>query len=209
MKRALALFGVAVAAANAHAAFIGDVVGFAGGAGEPLSSLTVAPGETISGAVFLDASLGTRCDFALFKLEFSVAGLEHAPRWFQWSSPFTTGGLDDFSAPNSTSGGVINPDSYVDLLEPDAVDLKFENLTDEFGQYFEGGIILTFGLLVPSGFEPGDVTISFIPDSFADGVQPIAALAGMPLTLTVVPSPAATAAGLLACSALVRRRRTK
>lgn len=207
MKRVLAVSIASVAAANAHAAYIGDVVGFASGSGEPISSLAVAPGETISGGVLLHASLASRCDFALFRLEFSVSGLEHAPGWFQWSSPFTTSGLDDFSEPSSVSSGVIDPDSYIDLFATDAIDVSFENLTDEFGEYFDSGIILTFTLRVPMDFQAGEVEIAFIPDSFADGVQSVSATSGVPLTVTVVPSSGATATGLLTLGALARRRR--
>jgi hypothetical protein len=209
----IGLSAVGLTALNAQAAHVGSVVGFPPGAPITLgtggqSSLTLNPGETFSGAVLLQASPGDRFDFALFRLVFSEPGLSFSSGWSQWSSPFTTGGLDDFSTPSSNSAGIIDANSYLDVLAPGVVDVSFENLTDNFGDYFFTGMLVSFTLTVPSDFQPSAFTVAFAPEIFSDGTETVAVSAGSSLAVTVVPAPASALAMLIAACGMSRRRRS-
>lgn len=207
----IGLSAVGLTAFNAQAAYVGSVVGFPPGTSITLgaggqSNLTLNRGDTFSGAVLLQASPGDQFDFALFRLVFSEPGLSFASGWSQWSSPFTTGGLDDFSTPSSNSAGIIDANSYLDVLAPGVVDVSFENLTDNFGDYFFNGMVVSFALTVPSDFQPSAFTVAFAPEIFTDGTETVAASVGSSLAVTVVPAPAGCVV-LLAGAVGLRRRR--
>jgi hypothetical protein len=207
----IGLSAVGMTSLNAQAAYVGSVVGFPPGAPITLgtagqSSLTLNPGETFSGAVLLQGSPGDRFDFALFRLVFSEPGLSFSSGWSQWSSPFTTGGLDDFSTPRSNSAGIIDANSYLDVLAPGVFDVSFENLTDNFGDYFFTGMLVSFTLTVPSNFQPSTFTVAFVPEIFSDGIEMVGVSAGSSLSVTVVPAPTGCVL-LLAGAVGVRRRR--
>jgi hypothetical protein len=208
----IGMSAVGLTALNAHASFIGSVVGYP--PGTPItgsigaqSSLTVARGDTFSGAVLLQASPGSRIDFSLFRLVFSEPGLSYSSGWSQWASPFTRGGLDDFSTPSWNSSGIIGANSHIDVFSPGVVDIAFENLTDNFGDYFYTGLLVSFTLSVPSDFQPGAITVSFVPETFSDGAETVVVSVGSSLAVTVVPTPASGFAVLLGALVTFRRRR--
>lgn len=189
----------------ASAGYVGSVVGLTDDG--QASSLIVNTGQSLNGAVVLDGSTGTRADFAMFRLVFSVTGLEYSPGWYDWSSPFTTGGSDDFSSPGHASSGVIDVNTFHDPFAPDEIDVVFENLTDQFGQTFSMGSILSFTLTVPLDFAIGSFTIAFASDTFANGTNQVQASVGSILTVNVVPTPSAGMAVCVAGLAFGRRRR--
>ena len=208
----IGLGAVGLTAITAQAAYVGSVVGFPPGTPITLgaggqSSLTLNRGDTFSGAVLLQGSSGDRFDFASFRLVLTEPGLSFASGWSQWSSPFTTGGLDDFSTPSSNSAGIIDANSYLGVLAPGIVDVSFENLTDNFGDYFFSGMLLSFTLTVPVDFQPGAFTVSFAPEIFTDGTETVATSAGGSLAVTVVPAPAGCVVLVAGAAGLIRRRR--
>jgi len=193
-----------VFATTANAGYIGSVVGLV--ADEQVSSLTINAGESFSGAVMLNGA-GTQSDFALFRLVSSASNLEYSAGWYEWSTPFTTGGIDDFSSPGPNESGVIDEDTYSDPFAPGEIDVVFENLTDTFGDYFGTGMILSFTLIVPETFAEGSFTLEFAPDTFTDGASFVDAQSGQGLTVNVVPSPATTSLIALGGMLWVSRRR--
>ncbi|MEQ9207052.1 MAG: hypothetical protein RLN78_06770 [Phycisphaerales bacterium] len=195
---------VLLLASTANAGYIGNVVGLDGD--EQVSSLSITAGDSFSGAVMLDGA-GTRSDFALFRLVSSASNLGYSAGWYEWSTPFTTGGIDDFSSPSLGESGVIDENTYSDPLAPGEVDVVFENLTDTFGDYFSTGMILTFTLIVPETFGEGSFTLDFAPDTFTDGASIVSAESGQQLTVNVVPSPSATSLIAFSCLAMSSRRR--
>jgi len=205
MKLATGLVVALAAAAPAQADYVGSVVGLVGE--NQFNSITVNTGDSFSGAVLLDGETGTQADFALFRLVFSVSNLEYDTGWYDWSSPFTTGGIDDFSSPSFDSSGIINADTFGDPFHAGDIDVAFENVSDSFGEYFTTGSILTFTLTVPETFELGAFTIDFAPDTFTDGATFVDATAGSGLTVTVVPAPATAVLAGLGGLVMARRRR--
>lgn len=195
---------VLVIASTANAGYIGNVVGLIGD--EQVSSLSINAGDSFSGAVILDGA-ETRSDFALFRLVSSASNLEYSAGWYEWSSPFTTGGIDDFSSPGPGASGVIDEDTYSDPFAPGAVDVVFENLTDTFGDYFGTGMLLSFTLTVPESFFEDSFTLDFASDTFTDGASFVDAESGQGLTVNVVPSPATTSLIALGGMLWVSRRR--
>ena len=108
--------GLAVAlsvATTASAEYVGSVIGL--DQESEVASLTVAAGESFTGAIKLDGPGSMKADFALFRLVFSVSNLEYDTGWYDWSTPFTTGGVDDYSSPGFDSSGVIDGDTAVEL----------------------------------------------------------------------------------------------
>ena len=205
MKIATGLAVVLPVATTASAEYVGSVVGLDNES--EVTSLTVATGESFTGAIKLDGPGSMKADFALFRLVFSVSNLEYDTGWYDWSTPFTTGGVDDFSSPGFDSSGVIDGDTFIDPFHAGDIDVAFENVSDSFGEYFTTGTILTFTLAVPETFELGSFTIDFAPDTFTDGASFVDARAGGGLTVTVVPAPATAAVAGLGGLAMVRRRR--
>tara|TARA_R110000744_G_scaffold343773_2_gene449002 strand:+ start:29321 stop:29935 length:615 start_codon:yes stop_codon:yes gene_type:complete len=195
---------VLVMASTANAGYIGSVVGLVGD--DEVSSLTINAGDSFTGAVMLDGA-GTRSDFALFRLLSSASNLEYSAGWYEWSTPFTTGGIDDYSSPGPNESGVIDEDTYSDPFAPGEIDVVFENLTDTFGDYFGTGMILTFTLIVPDTFAEGSFTLDFASDTFTDGASFVDAESGQGLTVNVIPSPASTSLMALFGVLAVSRRR--
>lgn len=205
MKLNACLVVAVAASASVQAQYVGSVFGLV--AGNQFNSITVTAGDSFSGAVVLDATTATHADFALFSLLLSVENLEYSAGWYSWSSPFTTGGVDDFSRPGHDESGLITADTYNDPFAPGMIDVAFENVSDSFGAVFTTGTILTFTLTVPEFFDLGSFTVDFAPDTFTDGASLVEATAGTGLMVTVIPAPAT---GLIAClggMALTRRRR--
>lgn len=196
---------IALTASMAHADYVGHVRGLDGG--NQVESLTVNAGDSFTGAVMLDGDAGTRSDFALLRLVFSVSNLEYDTGWYNWSDPFTTGGVDDFSRPGSDTSGVITADTYLDPFAVGSIDVAFENVSDSFGEVFSTGMLLTFTLTVPETFELGSFTIDFAPDTFTDGASFVEATAGTGLTVNVIPAPASMLVAAFGGIAVVRRRR--
>ncbi|HNO80224.1 MAG TPA: hypothetical protein PKN33_19425 [Phycisphaerae bacterium] len=193
---------------QASATYTVDILGESNGSGMT-SSIEVAPGDRFSGFVNLSAATATQSDSAIIRLVFDNPGLIYNSNWFAWSSPYTTGGIDDFSVPDSTGSGVIDVNTFTDGLAPTDIDIRFENLTDNFGDFFETGTLISFELTVPASTLPGSsYTISPVPDTFTDGASFVDAVAGDSLTVNVIPEPATSVmACVLSIAVLARRKR--
>lgn len=213
MRILFAIVVIACAPLSAQASYVGSVLGGPSGSAANSSTgfqsaITVQPGDSFSGAVVLEGTPGTRCDFALFKLVFTEPGLTYSAGWSQWTPPFTSGGFDDFSTPSSSSSGLITASTFNDVLAPGVIDVSFENLTDNFGDYFFAGTIVNFTLSLPADFTPRSFVVSFVPDTFADGAIDVTATAGSPLHVSVVPAPGTELAMGIAAIVTFRRRRS-
>ncbi len=186
----LAVAIVLVSSIQASASYIVDILGESNGGG--MSSLIeVSPGDSFSGFVNLSAASATQSDSTVIRLVFDNSGLTFDANWFEWSSPYTTGGIDDFSVPSSTENGMIDVNTFFDNSAPTDIDIRFENLTDNFGDFFTTGTLITFELTVPASALPGSsYMISPAPDTFTDGASFVDAVAGDSLTVNVIPEPA-------------------
>lgn len=192
----------------ASAGYVGSVVGLSEG-GQQADTLTVSAGDVFTAGVLLESSDNAKNDSAIFRLAFSVANLEHDAGWYEWGDSYTTGGIDDRSRPGSDESGVITSATHLDPFDPDAVDVYFENLTDNFGQYFSTGLLLTFTLRVPQELiDVGSFTIGFIPDTLTDGASIVDTSAGGSLVVNVIPAPS-TLVSIAAVGLCSRRRRRR
>lgn len=190
MYKPIIVFAIVLASAlPVSAGYVVDVLGTAG-VGIPSSSIEIQPGGSFEGQVDLLAPMGIQLDSVVLRLDFDVEGLRFESGWFEWSTPFTTGGVDDFSVPAANAFGVIDQDTFADALSPSSIDTSFENLTDEFGDFFTTGTLISFTLSVPIDALPGTVyTISPVPDTFTNGASFVEAVAGSALSVNVVPEP--------------------
>lgn len=133
---------------------------------------------------------------AIFEVAFSKDGLQYNS--YSWWSPYSTGGIDDWSDP-SVRTGLLNTN---DLLSGN---IYFENYVDS-GE-FRTGLILSLTLTIPSDFPLGDVFISAVPDTFeGDLAVPIPTRQGRDFLLQV-PEPATISLLILGGLAMIRRRR--
>jgi hypothetical protein len=170
--------------------------------------LVVAPGDDITVQVILSGDLDDKNDSAVFRLVFSEPGLEFSSGWHSWGLPYVTGGIDDFSDPASSVGGIVDASIREDAAFPGEADLYFENLTENFGEFFAGGTLLTLSLQVPVSASPGVISIDFDPLSFTAGTAFVDVAVGEGLTVQIVPAPSAwVGVGVLGGLAGVPRRR--
>jgi hypothetical protein len=205
MKLHLALAAAAALPALATAQYSARVVGLGPGDAD-VPALTLNPGDSFSGAVVLTGPSGIRNDSAVFRLVFTAAGLEFGPNWYQWAAPYVTAGPDDLTSPGIGAGGVLSAGTLLDPLNPGTVDVGFENITPNFGDYFFTGRLIRFTLRVPMSAAPGSMQISFADGGFTNGASAVSVTPAAALTLTIIPAPASTLACALGLAALRRRR---
>lgn len=130
-------------------------------------------GESFSIDIKLASTASDFNTSAIFTVEFSKVGLQLDT--FDWSAPYVTGSADDWSDP-----------AIGDLPVIISGDLYFENFASS-GEFYTG-TLLTLGMTVPAGFEPGKIAITAVPDTFDDGLSSISTTGGQ-FTLNVVPEP--------------------
>ncbi|MDX2017588.1 MAG: hypothetical protein SFY95_08130 [Planctomycetota bacterium] len=206
MKTLLAFAAASVLPASVLAQYSARVVGL--GPGDSTSAaLTLGPGDVFSAAVLLAGPSNIRHDSAVFRLVFSQSGLLYSPNWYQWAAPYVTGGPDDLSSPSRAASGILSASTHLDPIHPGQVDLAFENLTPNFGDYFFTGELLRLTLRVAPDATPGSIQISFADGSFTNGASSVSVAPVAGLTLNIIPAPASSLTGALALTALARRRR--
>ncbi len=161
--------------------------------GQP--SLDVAAGQSFTLDVVLTSDAADQHNSSIFGLLFSSGGL--VLEGFEWSSPYVTGGLFDFSKPAWNQFPLaLGPDTLSGPgYDPNAVDIELSNITGVLGQpvqYFGTGVLATLLFTVPSDWSgPSQVVISALPDTFAKGFTVIDTQAGDDFVLNiVVPGPA-------------------
>lgn len=203
----VALFAVGSMASAASAGYIGSVVSIGQG-GVETPSLDVLPGGSFSAALVLTGDTADRNDSAVFRIVFSFEGLAISSGWAQWSTPYQTGGIDDFSNPAHDASGLITSSTHNDPVAVGATDVYFENVSKTAGSFFTSGTLLTLTFAVPEALaNVGSFTISFAPDTFTNGASFVNAAAGESLTVNVIPAPAGLLVLGSACFAAGRRRR--
>lgn len=197
---------LAVVVGTADAGYIAHVEGAAGE-----GHLQVLAGDSFGVRVRLEAAASAQTlDSAIFRLLFSLPGLEVQESWLEWSSPFITGGVDDLSSPGPSVAGIIDGSVYTDPFDPAAVDLYFENLTPSRDTPFEEGVLLSLILRIPSGTPAGTLfEVAAEPDTFTNGSEVLDVQAGNALEIEVIIPHPASATLLLAAGfrAITRRRR--
>ena len=203
--RSTAAASVCVLAAHANAGFIPSLIS---DAGTPV--VTAQPGGTFSINLEFTTTPGGADGFdaAVFRMLFSSGGLAYNAGWYQWGAPFETGGLDDFSSPADTATGVLDANTHIDLTDPGAVDLAFENLTPTFGDRFTSGTLLTLTFTVPIAYAgPDTITVEFIPETFADGVN-IIDVPNTEIFTIFIPAPSTALCFAFGAACMHRRRRS-
>lgn len=205
MKIELALAAAFALPASALAQYSAQVVGIGPGDAN-VPALSVLPGDSFSGAVILAGPAGIRNDSAVFRLVFTAAGLEFGPDWYQWGAPYVTGGPDDLTSPGLSTTGALNAATFIDPLDPAAIDVGFENLTPSFGQFFTTGLLLRFTLRVPLSVLAGTFHVAFADGSFTNGASSVSVQPTSSLTVTVIPAPATALVCALGLVAFRRRR---
>ncbi len=167
-------------------------------------------GETIELGVFLSASGNDAHDAAVFRLNFSSAGLVFNS--YSWAAPYGTGTLEDASTPSpSLLPALLTPELASGSSFPfNVVDLEFSNITPQTGQVFQNGRLLTLSFSVPATYTGPDlITITPSAMEFVRGFTLINTLPGQTFELTV-PEPTTrtpfAAAAILVSLAGTRRK---
>ncbi|MEM7621784.1 MAG: hypothetical protein AAF235_01110 [Planctomycetota bacterium] len=188
------------------------VLGVSGLGGE--ETITVMPGETFSFQVTLTTPNAEQFDTAVFRLSFTEPGLVYGADWYDWQAPFADGGTFDFTEPPPSAGSVITVDTFTDAVDPLAIDVRFENLLETFGDLAGGGHLATATFTVPLDFPvpAGGETTLFVralPELFFNGVETevLDVEEGAFLRLVVVPAPGAFSLAAVAAAICARRRR--
>ena len=123
-----------------HIAGVAGVLAAVGQLGTPASAGYIAHVESIDGSDAINVlageafgirlrleptGSGAEIDAAVLRLMFDREGLATTSAWYEWATPFVTGGSDDFSVPGFLSATSIDGTAYADPLDPEAVDLYF------------------------------------------------------------------------------------
>lgn len=174
------------------------------------ATASIHPGDSFELDLVLSTDAGDVHDSAILRVVFSTPGLSYLG--YEWSAPYDV--MYDDSDPLLGDESYFDPPLVLDEqtlsgvgYPDDVVDVELSNLIliDSFGE----GTLATLTLGVPQSFEPGQtIEISVEPDTFADGLRPVATTAGEPFALAVVPEPA-TATLLLAVLAAVACQRLR
>ncbi len=138
------------------------------------SALSLTQGSMFDLDLVLTSDAGDTHDAALFTVEFSQPGI--ALTNYSWGSPYTTGGIDDYTEPGLGALPVaLDANSYMDdpNFDPGAIDVMFENFI-AVDPSFTVGSIVTLSLEIPCDFVLGDLTITAVPDFFSSNGTDIA-----------------------------------
>lgn len=180
-------------------------------------SIAVLPGQEFTVDIVLrrdlsDAQTNEAIDACSFLVEVSQPGVKYVS--YQWSSPFITGGTDDFSEPNQGSASFpmeITPASDNGWgLSPGALDVYLANFNPGV-ETFDEGVLVTMRLQAPA--TGGAFTVRAYPDgeySFtgpADGWTVYPTVQGQQLQIAVPEPSICMLAGVVVLSSLSLRRR--
>ena len=152
------------------------------------SAATVAPGSTFDLDVSLISDALDRHNSAILRLSFSAPGLIYQA--YKWAEPYQDSTSDDDSKPLKSSLPVrLSSDTLSGSGYPTGVvDVELSNVIDQ-GPPFGTGRLLTLAFQVPADYSgAGNIIISAVPDTFADGFIPVPALAGSGFTLSIGPA---------------------
>jgi uncharacterized protein (TIGR03382 family) len=143
---------------------------------------------------------------AIFQVRFTRSGLVLTD--YEWSAPFTTGGIFDDSKPQHAALPVpISPTTLEGGLHPPGLnDIEMSNVL--IGTTFGEGMLVHLEFSIPSNFGyTGPIFISLNPDQIASGFNEIQSAGGQVFRLDVAEIPSPATAPLLLLTAVVGRRR--
>ena len=199
----LASVCVGLASSSASAAFNYDMSLLSGGADQ----VTVGPGDTLT----VDLILGTTDALTEHDGNDLLVSISHDGfdlSSFNWMSPFVTGGASDYTrvapSPAPSGNGLLGT-----LPQPvtNAFGIKFGANTDQYGDLFGTGTLLSFDLAVPASYA-GEVVTLDVSGSFTEFVNTYEDWVGTSTgPLTLVPEPATLMLLGLGGLAVLRRRR--
>jgi len=172
------------------------------------SARVVSEGTSFDLEVVLSSDDGDTHTSSILRLLFTSPGL--ILEALEWVSPYTTGGLFDFSVPAAAELPAPIVDSTLPS-PPGLIDIELSNIVFP-GEFGEGPVArLTIGVpadwLASGG--AAEVFILAQPDTVADGFDEIATSAGPGLAITIVPAPATAMPALLFVVMLRRRSRRR
>ncbi|MDI9402561.1 MAG: hypothetical protein QM516_01700 [Limnohabitans sp.] len=177
------------------------------------SSVSLAPGDSFVLAVSLAGDIDDVHTSAIFRTVFSASGLTLLG--YSWSAPYITGGVFDDSTPSAASLPLfLTAETLQGTGYPsDTIDIEFSNVTGNATSpppIFSTGTLLTMMLRLDGNFEnlPNEITIDLVPDTFANGFEPVEVMTGEAFEIVVVPAPASVLLALAAAVAMPRRRRS-
>ena len=177
------------------------------------SSASVAKGSLVSIDFVLTSTGSDVNNSAIFQVNLSAPSL--VEQSYVWATPYTTGTTNDDSTPNSAAkgGGRAQTPTAVTATTfngpvANAVDLEFNNFLDT--GTFGTGKLVTMVLQVPAAYSgTTPITVTAIPDTFANGFTAINTTAGPAFTINVVPEPGTIGLLGVVAGGLLARRRTR
>jgi hypothetical protein len=179
--------------------------------GQP--SRVAAPSSVFDLDVHLTSTGADKIDVAQFRLAFSMPGLRY--QGYTWSAPFPNRSFEDDSRPKVDSlPARLTADTLAGPGIPAGeIDIQLSNITDILSEeisYFGNGLLVRLNFAVPEDFPPhSHLSVSLVPESFAQGFDPVAIADAKAFTLTVVPEVnggALFALAALAAACWLRRR---
>lgn len=169
-----------------------------------LSSVSAAPGSTITVDVALTSTGSDVHNSSIFRVVFSEPGLEFLS--YTWGSPYETGTIFDASQPGLGSLPMVLSASALEGAgyPSGVVDVEMSNVTPS--GTFSSGVLVSLTLRVPSVWTGSDVVdISIAPDTLANGFDVVPSVGGQTLHLNI-PTPATSALALGGLAMVVRSR---
>jgi len=145
-----------------------------------------------------------RHNSVVFRVAFSRPGV--IITGFTWGAPYTTG-ADAFPTTGSLPLAVMPTTYILPIGDIGENDIEFSNVIPTPTGRFGVGTILSLNLRLPADYEVGQLFVSAVPDTFADGFTEIPSVAGLRLLMVVVPAPSASAGLVLAGALAFRRKR--
>lgn len=169
------------------------------------SSALVTRGNSFDLDIALTSGAADQSNSAVFRIVFSDPGL--VLNSYTWKAPYTNPlPVDDGSTPKLTALPVtLTSSTYATPGEPGTIDINLDHVLSS-GK-FTSGPLLTLTLTVPANYSgPGTISITPVPDTFADGFATVTTTGG-PAFVLAVPEPSSLGVLLLVSVAALRRRR--
>ncbi len=194
---------VAVLGCYSHAKAAYVLTPLVGGA----SQVSVAPGQSFQVDYWLTSDASDTHDSAIFQVELSSPGLILTS--ISWSSPYEAS-LDGSTPLITSLPALINANTLDGPAFPNGVaDFELSNVS--FAGSFTTGLLVSTVIQVPaSGLSTDSITLTIVPDTMALGFDQKHTTSGLPLAITVIPTPTTFAiamSGVVVCGRRTRAPR--